>query len=216
MNQSFYPEPTNHYWEKHSQSLEFRHKAALSLIKNGSVLDVGCGDGLFLKKLRERNIGGVGLDISAEAVEKCKKNNLNTVIFDFTRNKLPFHNNEFATVVTLDVLEHIYHPQQLLQELHRVCDEYLILSVPNFSSLPARIQMLLGKIPENNTPVQMHIYWMNLSIISKMLQKSGFTIDKIEMNTFGSMWPIKILTKLGLRLFPNIFALSFVIRAVKK
>jgi len=50
----------------------------------------------------------------------------------------------------LDILEHLYYPKALLLEASRVADK-VIFSVPNFSSLPARMQTLFGLVPENNT-----------------------------------------------------------------
>lgn len=207
----------NQYWKKHKQTFEFRHGAALNLIKSGPVLDIGCGDGLLLKTLKGREINGKGLDISKTAVEKCRKNNLEAVQFDISTGQLPFQNNEFKTVIALDVLEHLYEPEKLLKEIHKISGKYAVLSVPNFSSLPARIQTLMGKIPENNIPKKKHVYWMNLKTISSLLDKVGFKIEEIQMNTFWSKKPLlAIFAKFGLKLFPQAFALSFVIKAKKQ
>ena len=205
----------NQYWNSREQTLEFRHRAAIDLVKEKPVLDLGCGDGLFLKMLREKGVAGKGLDISKIAIEKCGKNNLDAMQFDFAANKLPLDKGEFPTVVALDVLEHLYEPEKLLEEIYRVSGKYLILSVPNFSSLPARMQMLIGKIPENNRPKKGHVYWMNLGIICNLLEKTGFKIEKIKMNTFWNKGLTGIFMKFCLKLFPQIFSLSFVIRAVK-
>lgn len=200
---------------KHKQDIEFRHRAALDLIEKGPALDLGCGDCLFLEMLKKKNVNGMGIDISETKIKRCKEKNINAIKMDFSSEELPFKDEEFPTVIALDVLEHLYQPEKLLREIHRICQKHFILSVPNFSSLPARLQTLAGKVPENNTPKKGHIYWTNLAIISGLLKKNGFRIEKIKMNTFWDSGLMKIFTRTGLKLFPNLFALSFVIRTAK-
>src|ERR1043166_2084581 len=93
----------------------------------------------------------VGLDISEQAVQKCKTAGLDARVFDFAGQPLPFQDRSFDSVVALDVLEHLYDPAQVLREAFRVSRKRVIVSVPNFNSLPARLQVLLGRVPENNT-----------------------------------------------------------------
>jgi len=205
------------YWRKHSQQIVFRHKAALDLIEKGPVLDLGCGDGLFLEMLKRKEIAGIGLEISSAAVEKAKAKGLDVRKFDFSNAPLPFIDNSFEVAVLLDVIEHLYQPDKILKEAHRVTRYGIILSVPNFNSLPARTQMLIGKIPENNKPKQGHIYWTSYSVIKDLLKKNGFEIEKIEVNSFFSWLPgIKNLMQFLAKIRPSLFGLRFVIKAGKK
>jgi len=80
----------NQRWIKKDQELAFRHKASLKLINKGPVLDLGCGDGFFLKELEKNGILGQGLDISDEAVRKAREKGLKVEQFDFSSQKLPF------------------------------------------------------------------------------------------------------------------------------
>lgn len=189
----------------------------MNLIDEGPVLDLGCGDGLFLELLKkEKGIAGIGLDISETAVSKAKTKDLDARVFDFTELKLPFEDNSFKIVILLDVLEHLYEPQKLLAEAHRVAKKSLILSVPNFVSLKPRLQVLFGGVPENNKPKKGHIYWITYKILKKLLADYGFQIIEARYNTF---WENKFLAgylmKVLVKIRPQIFALSFVIRAEK-
>ena len=141
----------NNRWAKDGQVTCFRHEAALSMIDKGVILDLGSGDGLFLTLLNKKGIKGNGLDISEEGVFRTRENGIEASVFDFN-DKVPFEDNTFDYVSMLDLLEHLYTPQDLLMEATRVSKKFVIISVPNFSSLPARIQTLLGKVPENNQP----------------------------------------------------------------
>jgi methionine biosynthesis protein MetW len=206
----------NKRWSREDQKLEFRHRATLSMINSGTVLDLGSGDGLLLSLLKEKGIVGSGLDISEKGVLKAQEKGLDVTVFDFNHS-LPFQDSTFDTVVMLDLLEHLYDPTLLLLEAKRVTQHNIIVGVPNFSSLPARVHMLLGKIPENNYPKKGHIYWFNNDVLQTMLVKNGLEIVEFRSNTFFESIPfISSITKYLARIMPNIFSLSFVVLARKK
>lgn len=199
-------------WKTLDQPIEFRHHAAVELIKEGgSVLDLGCGDGLLLEMLGDRVSKAVGLDISPEALQKCHTKGIEAHLQSFD-DPLPYPDNSFEYVVLLDVLEHVYDPALLLKEAARVSSKYVIVGVPNFSSLPARIQTMQGKVPENNRPHKGHLYWFNDRVLQRVAREAGVQIVEKKMNTFslaaafGNFWT---------SLFPNVFALSFVAKMQK-
>jgi len=196
----------NTRWGAGQQSLEFRHRTALGMIPGGTVLDLGCGDGLLLERLRERGIVGTGLDVSDEAVRICREKGF-TADVQALSDPLPYADASFDTVVLLDVLEHVYDPTSLLREASRVARERVIVSVPNFSSLPARLQALLGRVPENNRPNKGHVYWFNYPVLKQMATAVGLDMSRLETNTF---FPLSLIGRAGTRLCPNLTALSFV------
>ena len=205
----------NKKWQTKEQTMNFRLITALAMINKGFVLDLGCGDGIFLSKLKEKGIAGEGLDISEVAIQKAMANGLKVRQFDFSCDKLPFTDNYFSTVTLLDVLEHLYQPQKVLQEASRVAKEIVVV-VPNFSSLPARLQVLRGLAPENNTPQKGHVYWFNLEILRKLLKENGWQIVEMQTNTFFEHYfLLKNIFRFFAKAFPKLFALSFVVRANK-
>lgn len=201
----------NERWSTKKQSPEFRHGAAVRLVQKAPALDVGCGDGLFLSMLKKKNIKAEGIDLSEEAVARCHEQGLSAVVGDFAE-ALPYADDSFATVVALDVLEHLYAPEKLLQEMKRVSSANLLIAVPNFSSLPARIQTALGKVPENNRPNKGHIYWFNWHTLRRMLKSHNLVITSLAVNAPWERVPLLgAISKSLARLFPNLFALSFVV-----
>jgi methionine biosynthesis protein MetW len=201
----------NERWEGMQQRIEFRHKAARELIDGGEVLDLGCGDGLLLQMLREKGVAGEGVDISKTAVEKCRAKGLKAQVHSFDR-PLPYRDNTFRSVVLLDVLEHGYTPLELLREARRVSSKFVIVGVPNFSSLPARLQMLRGYVPENNQPHKGHVYWFNNTVLQDLAADAHLHEVAKMMNTFS---PFSYLGDIGPRLFPNLLALSYVAKFSK-
>lgn len=203
-------------WKTRTQSFVFRHKKALELIKGSKVLDIGSGDGIFLEALRKRGVTAKGVDISEEAVKKCQARGFEAVCHDVSAGKLPFKDDEFDEVVMLDILEHLYLPEQLLGEARRVSRKYIVLGVPNFNSLPARVQMLLGRVPENNIHSQGHIYWFNYEVLVEMLARHKLKLVTLGTNVFWENnmfvgWLMKLLVAMN----PALFALSFVIKVEK-
>ncbi|HPL95303.1 MAG TPA: methionine biosynthesis protein MetW [bacterium] len=206
----------NNRWQTKDQTMEFRHRAALGLVTEGPVLDLGCGDGLFLKLLQNKGFIAEGIDISSKAIEKCQKQGLKAQILDFTSQALLYSDQNFKTVVLLDVLEHTYQPELILQEAARVSSKNIVFSIPNFNSLPARLQVLIGRVPENNRPKKAHVYWFNYAVIKKILKQNNLKIITIKTHTFWqNKFLIKYLMKFLLKIWPSLFALSFVIKAQK-
>jgi len=96
-----------------------RHVAAYGLseqfLPSGRVLDLGCGVGHSYHLLAPRE--SVGVDIDAEALAGQKRR---TVTADM--RELPFADGEFASVLSVQSLEHVPDPERVLAEVVRVLD----------------------------------------------------------------------------------------------
>ncbi len=202
-------------WQEGQKELDFKHIISARLIKKGPVLDLGCGDGIFLEYLKSKEISGIGLDISERAIELAKKRGIDCQVFDLSE-RLPFDDNSFEVVTLVDVLEHLFMPREILKEAHRVTKNYLVLTTPNFVSLAARLQVLRGQIPENNTLRKAHVFWVTRKILHQFLKEAGFKVEEEIYDSFYSDKPIlgKIFIFLA-KLKPEIFSLSFVVKAKK-
>jgi methionine biosynthesis protein MetW len=185
----------NNRWKNNEQISVFRHMAALDMIDKGDVLDLGCGDGLFLDMLRNKDINGIGLDLSEEAIKKCQSRGLDARLFDLENYPWPFADNQFKYTVCLDNLEHVFNPEKILNEAKRLAEK-IIIGVPNFNSLPARLQAFFGKVPENNRPNKGHVYWFNYEVLKEIVQNNNLRIAEIKTNTF---WENKLFWGLLLK-----------------
>lgn len=207
----------NKRWLENDQVIVFRHTKTLEMIYAGqNVLDIGCGDGLLLGALIKKGVSASGVDLSEEAVKKCKEKGFSSSVVDVSSEALPFKDNTFDTVVMLDVLEHVYVPGDLLEEAKRVSRKYIIIGVPNFSSLPARLQVAFGRVPENNKPNKGHIYWFNYDVLMEMLRSHKLKPVVLEANVFWENKPVVgRLMKFLVKTYPSFFALSFIIKVEK-
>lgn len=98
-----------------------------------SVLDVGCGEGFTLVRLKKAKIGKnyEGIEADDQAIELSKKLYPSLNIKKGDIYDLPYKNNSFDLVVCTEVLEHLENPKKAYKELLRVSKKYVLLSVPN-------------------------------------------------------------------------------------
>jgi ubiquinone/menaquinone biosynthesis C-methylase UbiE len=98
-----------------------------------SILDVGCGEGFTLGKLKEHGIGKkhTGIDAAKDAIVLGKKENPNLNLSIGDIYNLKFKDKSFDLVISTEVLEHLADPKKALRELKRISKKYVLLSVPN-------------------------------------------------------------------------------------
>jgi ubiquinone/menaquinone biosynthesis C-methylase UbiE len=122
------------FWKSdHIADIEMqRVKATYSLIPSdvSSICDVGCGNGIFLNYLidKQRFSRLHGCDRSNAALKYVKTEKTLCSI-----DSLPFETSSFEMVTALEVIEHlpmlIY--KKALSEICRVSSKYVIITVPN-------------------------------------------------------------------------------------
>lgn len=199
-------------WLERDQSLAWRHVVASELVRREPVLDVGGGDGLFLRMLIERGFRELGMvDLSPVAVEKARAANLDAECVDITQ-PLPFPDDRFGTVCALDVLEHLHDPLSLLREMGRIGHE-LVIVVPNFSYWKDRVRTLAGRVPFQCRPQRGHVYWFNYRALTTLLSEADLVVDAVR---FGGFTRMRSLGDRLARARPNLFAHSFAVRARKR
>jgi len=146
------------------------------------ILDVGCGEGFTLNRLREKNIGEkrVGVDFEKAAIDEAKKINGEDTFHVGNIYNLKFKDNEFDVVLCMEVMEHLKNPKKALSELKRVSSKYVVLTVPNEPWF--RLSQLVrgnylstwGNHPE-------HINHWNVVSFRKFVKDSGLKVKKIRL-----------------------------------
>ncbi|HKP53408.1 MAG TPA: class I SAM-dependent methyltransferase [Chloroflexia bacterium] len=105
----------------------------------GKALDIGCGRGLLLHKLRMRGWDVRGTELSEEAA-KYARNVLGLPVTTESLQDAGFPDEEFDLVILWHVLEHMHSPRDVLREVSRILKPggRLLLATPNFGSWEAR------------------------------------------------------------------------------
>lgn len=111
---------------------------------DSAVLDLGCGDGVLLKYLRQtRNARGYGIDIDDANVLACVKNGVNVIQSDLERGLAGFDAGSFDCVILSQTLQAVRHTEEIVLDMLRVGRE-AIVSFPNFGRWDLRLQIALG------------------------------------------------------------------------
>ena len=160
------------------------------------ILDIGCGSG-FLAGLIRKELPGIkiyGVDFSIEALKRCK--NLSQVYcVDIEHSHIPFKDQAFDLIICSEVLEHLFRPEHVVAEIHRLLtiDGIGIITVPNFSFWRFRLQSLFGKVP-NIISHPGHFQVFNLELLQKLINKFSFRIVSISgihqrLHFVENIWP---------------------------
>jgi 2-polyprenyl-3-methyl-5-hydroxy-6-metoxy-1,4-benzoquinol methylase len=127
-------------------------------LKNYKAIDIGCGEGLYFKFLK--NSGAsivVGADSSQKILDICKNNNTfsTTVCVDITKN-IPFNDNTFDVLICLGLIEHMENPHKILNEFHRLLKPggILILEMPNKMNIGTFLKLRQAERFKMN-----HLHW---------------------------------------------------------
>ncbi len=101
----------------------------------GSVLDVGCGEGVLSEQWAQRLGTGrvVGVDLADPKLEAewSRRRRANLEFRAMDAEQLDFAHGEFDLVAATEVLEHVPDPERVLAEMARVARGHLLVSVPH-------------------------------------------------------------------------------------
>ena len=114
-----------------------------------SVLDLGCGEGLLLKYLKQsRDVRGYGVEISDANVLACVKNSVSVIQSDLEAGLAGFDAGSFDYVILSQTLQAMHHTEEIIIEMLRVGRQGIV-SFPNFGYWPQRLQVLRGNMPQS-------------------------------------------------------------------
>ena len=158
----------------------------LALIRrygDGPFLDLGCGVGAYVEELARAGYEITGLEINERFVETARQKGRRVLAYDGA--KIPAEDAAYHTAFAIEVLEHVPDWRGLLDEMLRVAEQRVLLSVPNLGVLPgiARHRVVPWHLLEST-----HLNFFSPRILSNALQRlSGvestvFTYGSIRVN----------------------------------
>jgi ubiquinone/menaquinone biosynthesis C-methylase UbiE len=147
----------------------------------GSVLDLGCGEGVLTYKWAQRLESGrvVGIDLADPKLEAewAARQRANLEFRAMRAESLPYSDGEFDLAAAIEVLEHVPEPEQTLAEMARVArGHHLLVSVPReplWRALNCARGAYLREL--GNTPGHAN-HWSKRSFL-KLLQRHGEIVE---------------------------------------
>lgn len=142
---------------------------------HGKILELGCGSDPFFKE---------SLKVDIEDYPHIDlRHDLN--------NPIPLK-EKFDTIISTEVIEHLWNPTLFLKECHRLLndDGILILSTPNVKYWKARLLLLLGN--DRYFRNYGHLHYYSPESLKKLVEECEFKV--IEVKPQGRM---KILSLCG-------------------
>ena len=103
----------------------YKHIKELSVKINGKILDIGCGRKPYEKLFNAEQYVGLEIDTTQNRKQ-------NTADYFYDGGKFPFEDYSFDSVITNQVLEHVFSPNEFIDEISRVLkpNGMLLLTVP--------------------------------------------------------------------------------------
>jgi SAM-dependent methyltransferase len=165
----------------------------------GKVLDIGCGRGLLLNKLRQRGWDPIGTELSEDAAAHAR-DQLGLPVFTQPLEEINFPSNEFDLVILWHVLEHVQSPRDVIHEVARILKPggTLLVAVPNLGSWEAR----WSSNRWFHLDVPRHLTHFTPKTLGRLLEDAGIPIT--DVNFFSTEYDFfsfvqTVQNKIGLR-----------------
>jgi len=189
-----------------------RYMVTEGLVTPGErILDIGCGEGYLLRRLKDEFEELYGLDVAPSRLREAEVKIEELYLSEASRFKfvegnvddsLPVRDNFFDAITCIAVIEHAFDIFSLIREMHRVLKPggHVVAQVPNIAYLKHRVSFLLGKLPATSSPYdregigwdkgQIHCFTMKR--FRWLLECQGSCIEKKSggglLAKFGNWW----------------------------
>jgi len=167
-----------------------RAKRVATVVRQGGrILDIGCGNGGFLKEMKRRGYDVEGTELTVASASRVSKE-ANMLIHIGDLLSLELADRSYDAVTFWHVIEHVCNPSEVLHKTNLLLKDTgtLFLSLPNQDSWQAKA---FGKDWFHMDPPR-HLFGFGIMSLIRLLEKTGFFVEcvntfSLEYNPFGFM-----------------------------
>lgn len=141
--------------------------STLQTIEPGSICEVGCGLGHTLGFLQEAGYRCEGIDVSASAVEECRRKGLTARV-----EKLEEVSERYDLVSSDGMLEHFLNFPPYARHMMRISRRYVLLIQPNYDSLTGQSLAFLANVLRRH--VNVYEYNYRIADFVRVFADNGF------------------------------------------
>jgi 2-polyprenyl-3-methyl-5-hydroxy-6-metoxy-1,4-benzoquinol methylase len=163
------------------------HTFALDAVEPGSkVLDLGCGIGLFADRLAAKGCRVTGVDMPPATDEEMAGRLDRFLRADLEDPALMDQlDDDYDTVVMLDVIEHLRDPSGFLDRLRHTLGRRrprVILTTPNIGFFLVRLSLLFGQFNYGERGIldRTHTKLFTFRTLRQMLEESGYVVRRMR------------------------------------
>ena len=183
---------------------------------DSAVLDIGCGNGLlgeWLKQNKGCTVTGIeghpqGFKEAKSRLDRVYQIDLN----DAAAIKQALTDSRFDVITGVDVLEHCYHPLEILAVLKAQlrAGGRVIFSIPNVAHHSVRFGLLRGRWEYQDTGIldRTHVAFYTKTTAAELIEKVGFKVTSVEHTR-----PTKGIWRLIDGFDPTLSAVQFIVIA---
>jgi 2-polyprenyl-3-methyl-5-hydroxy-6-metoxy-1,4-benzoquinol methylase len=101
------------------------------------ILDFGCGSGVLVKALRAKGIEAYGIELDRRPIRENIPGEIQDYIHLYDGScPLPFADEQFQSIIAIEVIEHIPKYDEVLEEIARITKRNFVMTVPDMSAIP--------------------------------------------------------------------------------
>lgn len=161
------------------------------------LLDIGCGTGHHLARLRERGFQASGVDGSAAMLDEARRQNPNLDLRLAIVDRLPFADGSFDAALSIEVLRYVPDPIPMLEECARILRSggvAVLTAAPRFNVNGYwLVNRLAATFPVPGL-VRLRQFFSTSRTLREQLQQVGFR----DVEIHGVYWgPINWLERLA-------------------
>ena len=191
----------------------------LFIKKKGRILDCGCGSGDNARILQSQGWTVTGITISLKEQQVARDYCDKCYLHDLNNGIPKTVGSGYSVVLMSHILEHLVHPERLLEDAKNVLAPNGIIAValPNVLVYYNRLRFMFGKFDYTSSGIMdyTHLRFYTFTSGKRLIEENGFKIMTEQGDGAFPLWKIRSilptilvrkLNTLACTCFPDIFA----------